>query len=408
MRELSPALLHELEEAAGASLETTDAMRVLAPVSTEHVAVVMKIASREKLVVTPAGAGTKSGWGNDVAADLMLSTRELAGVREHVWQDLTATVGAGTTWAAMQESLAQHGQRVALDAFAAEAATVGGVLATNDSGLLRLRYGSLRDLVLGVTVVLADGTIARSGGKVVKNVAGYDLPKLFLGSFGTLGIVTEMTFRLHPIPAVAKSFTARSTDALELAEFMKRALAASLAIERLQMRNESTAFALDVELASDASVVNEHAIRLEELAGALVLTTADAGVWQVRDEVLKANAEATVLKITALPAKLAPLLAGFAQLSQQPDHHFRAVVDPVGVVTVSCEAPPETVVATVEDLRARLRSSGGNVVVLQRGWLPSLIDAWGIPPQAIDMMRAVKEEFDPAATLNTGKFVGGL
>ncbi|MFC6644331.1 FAD-binding oxidoreductase [Granulicella cerasi] len=371
MRALTDTLRNELEQAAGAPFAGPD---TIAPLSTDHVSAVMKIAAREQLIVRTQGGATKLGWSNPVDADITISTANLAGIREHIWQDLTCTVGAGTTWAVLEEHLAEHHQRVALDAFAPQSATVGGILATNDSGLLRLKYGSLRDLVLGVTIVLADGTIARSGGKVVKNVAGYDLPKLLIGSFGTLGIITEASFRLHPQPINAASFTLRSHDALALADVMKAALAQQLAVERMQMRNESTAFALDIELASNDSVLAEHTQRLLALAGDIAMEPAAPQVWQIRDEILATRGEASILKITALPAKLAAILAGLAQLAQQPDHSIRAVVDPVGIITLVCEAPPETTVAIVEDLRARLRSSGGNVVVVRRGWLPELID----------------------------------
>ena len=123
---------------------------------------------------------------------------------------MTATVEAGCSWSAMQAALARHGQFVALDPLWPDRATVGGIVATNDSGPLRLRYGSLRDLIIGMTIVLADGTIARTGGKVVKNVAGYDLHKLMTGAFGTLGIITEVTFRLHSVPRHTRSFTVTS------------------------------------------------------------------------------------------------------------------------------------------------------------------------------------------------------
>ena len=131
----------------------------------------------------------------------------LAALREHTWQDLTCTVEAGCTWSSLQSGLAQHAQQVALDPLWPERATIGGAIATNDSGSLRLRYGSLRDLVIGMTIVLADGTIAKTGGKVVKNVAGYDLHKLMIGAFGTLGVVTEVTFRLHAIPKHTETLT---------------------------------------------------------------------------------------------------------------------------------------------------------------------------------------------------------
>ena len=156
-------------------------------VGAEQIAEVLRFANQHGLSVVPTGGGTKLGWGNPVAPEIFLSLARMNAVREHAWQDLTCTVEAGCTWAAMQDSLARHGQTVALDPLWPDRATVGGVVSTNDSGALRLRYGGLRDLIIGMTVVLADGTIAKTGGKVVKNVAGYDLHKLMTGSFGTLG-----------------------------------------------------------------------------------------------------------------------------------------------------------------------------------------------------------------------------
>jgi len=132
--------------------------------------------------------------------DLVLSTQGLNRVLEHAAGDMTCTVEAGCTITALRQVLARHGQRLALDPLWPDCATVGGVLATNDSGPLRQAFGSARDLLIGVTIALPDGTLARSGGKVVKNVAGYDLPKLMVGALGTLGVITQATFRLHPLP----------------------------------------------------------------------------------------------------------------------------------------------------------------------------------------------------------------
>ena len=188
-----------------------DGITVLSPANTDEVAAILRTANGESLAVEPTGGRTKLTWGSRVTPRVQLSTTRLTGIREHVWQDMTATVAAGTPWSDMQRELARHNQRVALDPVFPDRATVGGVIATNDSGVLRRRYGSLRDLVLGMTIVLADGTIARSGGKVVKNVAGYDLPKLLTGSFGTLGVITEVTFRLHPLAASTLNLTTRSS-----------------------------------------------------------------------------------------------------------------------------------------------------------------------------------------------------
>ncbi len=376
------------------------------PADTEQVAAILRLCSERRLTVRATGGNTKP-WGHAISPAVLLHTTRLSGVREHSWQDLTATVGAGTTWSVLEAALAQHGQQVALDALLPQQATVGGVLATNDSGLLRLKYGSLRDLVLGMTIVLADGTIARTGGKVVKNVAGYDLPKLLTGSFGTLGIITEATFRLHPLPKLTSSFTMRSTDIIPLADLMTALLKAGMLIERMQLRTETLAFALDVQFAAMREVLHEHGERLQALAAPMSVEVASGDIFGARER-LYADESRTVLKVTCLPTKLAAVTAGIAQLAQLPDHAATCVADPVGIVTVQLQAPVESLALVIADLRERLLATGGTVVVLQSSSLPSSIDRWGPAPAAIDVMRAVKHEFDPARLLNPGIFVGGI
>jgi glycolate oxidase FAD binding subunit len=380
---------------------------VLSPSTTDDVASILRECTARALVVEPTGGRTKLTWGAPVHPQLRLDTRRLTGIREHVWQDMTATVAAATTWSAMQQQLAQHKQRVALDPLFPKRATVGGIIATNDSGTLRRRYGSLRDLVIGMTIVLADGTIARSGGKVVKNVAGYDLPKLLTGSFGTLGVITEVTFRLHPIPAASLSLTARSTSITALADLMHRIAAAPLSLEAMQLRNEPDTFALDIQLASDSAALSSQEQQLHALAQDCTLTPSNADVWSAREQ-LFADPNTTVLKITALPTKLSVLVAGIALLNTRPDTRAHCIAEPTGVLTASLSAPPEVLAAHINDLRSRLRAQGGSVVILQRGAVPESTDPWGDPPAAIDLMRAIKHEFDPARLLNPGRFVGGI
>jgi glycolate oxidase FAD binding subunit len=386
-----------------------DGVFTITPATTEEISDVLKVCAEQNFIVTATGSGTKLYWGNSVAAQVLLNTSRLAGVREHSWQDLTATVGAGTTWSAMQSAVAQHNQRVALDPLFPERATIGGILSTNDSGLLRMRYGGLRDLVIGMTIVLADGTIARTGGKVVKNVAGYDLPKLLTGSFGTLGIITEATFRLHPRQAHTSSFTIRSADIVALADLMHALVTAGMSLEAMQLRNEPDAFALDVQFAAVPEALADHEERLRTLADALFIEPASTNIFVARGE-LFAIPNATILKLTTLPTKLSALIAGFAQLASA-GITAQAVADPVGVVTVALVAPSSGLANILEDLRARLHPIGGTAVVLQRGQLPADIDPWNDPqhpPAALDVMRAIKHEFDPLRLLNPGKFVGGL
>src|SRR6201999_1394576 len=165
--------------------------------------------------------------------------------REHTWQDMTCSVEAGCTWASLQSALAQHGQFVALDPLWPERATVGGIVATNDSGSLRLKYGPLRDLIIGMTVVLADGTIAKTGGKVVKNVAGYDLHKLMTGAFGTLGVIAEVTFRVHALPTNVEYFSLVSLKPEPLANLLLQLIASQFSLHTLQLRIDADSFQLD-------------------------------------------------------------------------------------------------------------------------------------------------------------------
>src|ERR1700685_4273408 len=177
------------------------------PASTEEASALLRAAAAFDLTVVPRGAGTGLGWGTPPSAcDLVIDLQAMDQVLEHAAGDLVARAQAGVTMRHLASVLASAGQELAVDAPAE--ATVGGVVATGTAGPRRLRYGAPRDLLIGITIVRPDGAVAHSGGKVVKNVAGYDLGKLFAGSQGTLGLITEATFRLHPLPAAVAYVTA--------------------------------------------------------------------------------------------------------------------------------------------------------------------------------------------------------
>ena len=199
----------------------------------------MRVAKSEGLSVVARGAGTKLDWGNPPAsADLMVDLSLMDKVIEHEPGDLVARVQAGTTLAHLSEVLGSKGQRFPVDEVVA-GSTVGGVVSTGLSGPLRYMYGAVRDLVLGITVVRADGVVAHAGSKVVKNVAGYDLAKLFTGSYGTLGILTELTLKLKPVP-MAQRFVVTSCpspgDLTALLSALSWCQAAPTAIELDQAR----------------------------------------------------------------------------------------------------------------------------------------------------------------------------
>ncbi|MDE3105926.1 MAG: FAD-binding oxidoreductase [Acidobacteriota bacterium] len=371
--------------------------QVVTPTNLEELSSLLRTCNQQQRAVEILGAGTRRHWGNPVAATLGIQTTGLSGVQEHSWQDLTATVAAGTPWSTMQQALAQHGQCVALDPLFATRSTVGGVVATNDSGALRLRYGSLRDLIIGITLVLADGTVARSGGKVVKNVAGYDLQKLMTGAYGTLGVIAAVNFRLHPLPRSVASWTVGATEIAPL-DALRHALADStLVMEALQLRTTSSGFALDVQFGALASTLQDHAERLHFLARPLQPVPAAAEVWQLREQ-LFAPEQATA-KVTCQPAQLAALLPLIANSGGT------AVAQQTGTLLAALSAQP----GLVTQLRQRAEQLGGALQLL--AWPAEVAEApprWSEPRGAIALMREIKRQFDPQSILNPGRFVGGI
>jgi glycolate oxidase FAD binding subunit len=271
----------------------------VSPANTQQISEILNYANQNTLTVTPIGGGTKQTWGNPTKTNIQLNLTRLNQVIEHPWQDLTCTVQAGCTWATLQETLKQHGQFVALDPLWPDRATVGGILATNDSGPLRHRYGSLRDLVIGMTIVLADGTIARSGGKVVKNVAGYDLCKLLTGTLGTLAIITEATFRLHPLPQHPQTFTVSAPQAAQLASLMADIRASHLLTQALQLRGDSNGFHLDIQLNAHPESKQADILQAMTEAAGLQLESASDEVWTVRETLL--SNKRNFVKIAMLP-----------------------------------------------------------------------------------------------------------
>jgi glycolate oxidase FAD binding subunit len=367
-----------------------ESQRELCPANEGEVAALLRSANEKELAVIPRGGGTKQDWGNRASrADLALSTARLNRVIEHAWADLTVTVQAGCTMAALQSCLAEHGQRLAIDVLWPERATVGGILSTNDSGTLRLVYGGLRDLVIGITLVLADGTIARSGGKVVKNVAGYDLPKLATGALGTLGVITQASFRLHPLPQNTRtlSVAAGTTDAAQA--LLLEVEGSQLAHTSLQARLAASSEAwVDVRLeGTEAGMAAQEA----RLRGMAPFSEGSPGVWAARQSIAE---ESSVAKFSVLPSQIASTLS---QWSRALRSSWRAVIQATGIGWLAAEPP-------LEGLRPELERAGGSLTIV-RG---PRHDAWGDPGDTLPLLRAVKAQFDPKGILNPGRFVGGI
>ena len=348
--------------------------------------------------VRPVGGGTKLGWGPPLPQPLVeLSTRGLDRIVEHNVGDLTAILEAGVPLADAQERFAAAGQRLALDPPLGDggAATIGGVVAAADSGPLRSRYGAARDLVIGVTVALSDGNVASAGGKVIKNVAGYDLAKLFAGSFGTLGVIVEVAVRLHPLPKRTVTAVGSTADPAPLARAGAALSHAPLEHEGFDLRFGGGDGALLARFGGSAAEKQaETAVALMRAEG---LTTAlvdeDEAVWE-RQRAGQRSREGTVVRVSGLQTQLGELLATATGLGARVVGRV-----PLGISYVRLEDRSTGEMAEgVDRLRAELAPSP--CVVLD-GPAEARADPWGTP-DAVGLMARVKRRFDPAGVMSPG------
>ncbi len=385
---------------------------ILEPATEQQLAASLRLSNEARLAVLPRGGATKLAWGNPPSrADLILSTGRLNRVLEHAWADLTVTVEAGCTIQTLQETLAQHGQRLALDPLWPEKSTVGGVLSTNDSGALRLRFGSLRDLIIGVTIALPDGTLASSGGKVVKNVAGYDLPKLVTGAFGTLGVITRAVFRLHPLPHHARSITISTPNPEETQKLVLAIQDSKLAQTALQSHFSGDAPpTFDILFEGTEAGLDAQAAQLRSLCRSAQISEASPAVWLARQELwsFQDPAETAIAKISTLPADLAGTIELFRRASDSFPVRWKSLIYATGLGWLRLQAPVESLQRALTSLRADLEKMHGSLVLLHRPAKFPAFDAWGITGDSLPLMKAVKHQLDPANTLNPGRFLPGI
>jgi glycolate oxidase FAD binding subunit len=398
---------------------------VAEPSSVEILAALLAFADGEGLKVLPHGGGTHTGMGfPPTGGAIVLSLAALNAIIEHAPHDQTVTVQTGLPLARLQAQLARTGQWLALDPPLRPGATVGGLIATAVAGPRRLRYGGVRDQILGVRVVLADGTIARGGGKVVKNVAGYDLPKLFTGALGTLGVVLSASFRLYPLPADSRTLLCAAPHPEPLFDAVHAITASTLtpvAIDVLGPDGEGQSYRLAVRFQSRVErAVSEQIATLRTLLGTLAQDAAtldgvaEADFWRALDvtdtpDMMDTQPGWLNLRATLLPGELVGWLA--ALQSAAAEHslalHWRAHAGH-GAIRAHLAGPPEALVGTVQALRQAAEAARGALVVEE--YAPTLvgrIDPWGTPA-ALDLMRRVKAQFDPHNPLNPGRFVGGI
>jgi len=404
------------------------ALYVAAPAATSEAAALLKAAAELGLTVVPRGTGSRLDWGAaPERCDLIVDTHRLNQVLEHAAGDLVCRVQAGVRLDDLASVLATAGQRLALDP-PGSTGTIGGLISTGVAGPLRYRYGAPRDLLIGITVVRADGTIARSGGKVVKNVAGYDLGKLFASSYGTLGLITEAAFRLHPKPDAATWLTVDSPDPAAAQAAVRTMADSPLAPAAIELSWPSAAAPISVAvlLEGDDPSVTGRADRM------VALLSGECGTADQRPDHTKrsdrrlsrttqAAQDDSVIKVAFWSGQLAAVLDIVRTAAADQD------LDPAvggsaaaGVLHVSLpqEAQADAVVRFVAALRAGLTDLTGQV-----GGLPPTVasavvlcappkvrdevDMWG-PVPSLALMRAVKDQFDPEHRMAPGRFAGGI
>ncbi|HTX30016.1 MAG TPA: FAD-binding oxidoreductase [Solirubrobacteraceae bacterium] len=377
--------------------------RQIAPTSFDEAAAALQDAATAATPVRVIGGGTKP-WGRPgVPPGLQIRTAKLDRIVEHNAGDLTAVLEAGVPLAKAQQQFATSSQMLALDPYLGpeHEATIGGIIATADAGPLRHRYGAPRDLILGVTVALSDGTIARSGGKVIKNVAGYDLGKLFCGSLGTLGMILSVNVRLHPLPAVTLTTLGVATDPDTAARAAHDLTAAPLELEALDVAWRGGRGGI---LARCAGVQSR---RRAEMTAALMsdaglrdveVTDDDAELWARQRSGQRSPGRALV-RVAAQPSALATVLRvadahDATVVGRAAYGHFFIALDPAAAPDLLRALPPGAT-AVLHDAPAALVET---------------VDPWGgsHDPAALELMRRVKARFDPRGVCSPGVFVGGI
>ncbi len=359
----------------------------ITPGTVEEVADTVRAAAAAGHTVLPVGNRSTVDWLPAPETDVVLSLRAMDAVLEHSAGDLVVHVQAGALLADVQAAVAGAGQRLALTA-PVGGVTIGGLIAADLSGPGRYLHGTVRDLVIGTTSVRGDGALTRSGGKVVKNVAGYDLGKLYTGSRGTLGVITDAWFRLHPLPEATRWVVTTGLDA----EGVGAAVAAVRGAQTAPTAIDVTSTSVVVQLEGVDAGIAARAEEVARLTGGSVSDAAPEhwGRWP-DDEVL--------LALTHSPADLAAVLAALGPA-------VTVTGSAVGVLRVGCSpATAPDVLATAREVAARHH---GSATVL-RAPAGHDLDVWGpTDPALLTLMRRVKDELDPAHTLAPGRLLGGI
>ena len=391
------------------------------PHSEAELGAVMACAHQQGWRVLPCGNGSKLDWGAPPQPlDLVISTARLNQVIDHAVGDMTLTAQAGATLAQLTPRLEAQQQDLALDSAHPQRATLGGIVATADSGSRRHRYGGVRDRILGITWVRHDGQIVRAGGRVVKNVAGYDLMKLITGSYGTLGILSQITCRLYPMPACSQTLVVSGElDPLSrLTANLRNSALTPVALDWLSPAlakhlDLPATYALAAQFQSIAAGVTEQVAQMEAMVAAqeglqLLPLATDSEVWSAASTALHGDRPGTpgvLAKLGLQPAAAASFLAELSGLAPQGLARLHA-----GSGLGHLRLPADGLeIGLVETLRRHCQEAKGYLTLLAAPLeLKQHLEVWGYQGNALALMQQVKKQFDPDHRLNPGQSVGGL
>lgn len=390
------------------------------PQTPEALAEVVALAYKNGWGILPTGNSSKIDWGGLASGvKLIVSTERLCGVVEHAAGDLTLTAAAGTPFAQVQATMAAENQFLALDPTYRDRATLGGMVATADSGFLRQRYGGVRDQLIGISFVRSDGVFAKAGGRVVKNVAGYDMMKLFTGSYGTLGILTQVTFRAYPMPPAATTVVI-SGDVSQIAEAGKMLLASTLTPTALEYVSASVMAQLDmgnemglwVRFQSTPESVEEQAkntVKILENVSINAQIYGDANesdLWKRLSTFMESPSPGWEIlgKIGVKPT------SAVACLDQIPEGAIACMRGRSGLGRIRFpyqEGQPTS--DEIKRLRTFCETERGFLTILEAPpALKNQIDVWGYSGNAFSWMEKIKNQFDDRKILNPYRFVGGI
>ncbi|MDX2212525.1 MAG: FAD-binding oxidoreductase [Oculatellaceae cyanobacterium bins.114] len=365
------------------------------------------------------GSGSKLAWGGlATGIDVVISTARLNRLIDHAVGDLTVTAEVGIPFAELQEQLAQARQFLAIDPLYPQQATLGGIVATADTGALRHRYGGIRDMLIGISMVRADGQLAKAGGRVVKNVAGYDLMKLFTGSYGTLGIISQVTFRVYPLPEASRTVVLIG-GATAIAQVTHTLLASALtpsAVELIsphlsQTVGLSSDIGLVVRFQSIAVSVEKQAEQLLQVGEALGLEAValddahQSTLWQALRKPMESDAqESTILvKLGVVSNQVVNLLDKMSHFIPEGACSIHASSG-LGLLRCGQEALPKLMT-----LRQLCEAHQGFLTVLKAPTeFKQRFDLWGYNGNALSLMQKLKDQFDPNQLLNPQRFVSGI